>query len=113
MVKTILLSFSYLHILSAHHKNKKIMKTDRIFSPDGYLTKISFQKEVEIHGYNGKQQNDHISNDEFYAWIRELSKPERFEGYTITMTGFAYHDSKFMGDNEFVPARLKSSLCCR
>ena len=27
------------------------------------------------------------------------------------MTGFVYHDSKFMGDNEFVPARLVMSCC--
>ncbi len=50
-------------------------------SPDGYLTKNFFQKEVEIHGYHESNKTIHISNDEFYAWIRELSsKPERFEG---------------------------------
>ena len=81
-------------------------------SPDGYLTKNFFQKEVEIHGYHESNKTIHISNDEFYAWIRELSsKPERFEGYTITMTGFVYHDSKFMSDNEFIPARLVMSCC--
>ena len=81
-------------------------------SPDGYLTKNFFQKEVEIHGYNESNKTIHISNEEFYAWIRALSaKPEYFEGYTITMTGFVYHDSKFMSDNEFVPARLVMSCC--
>ena len=29
----------------------------------------------------------------------------------ITMTGFVYHDSKFMSDNEFIPARLVMSCC--
>ena len=73
---------------------------------------VWFQKEVEIHGYHESNKTIHISNDEFYAWIRELSsKPERFEGYTITMTGFVYHDSKFMSDNEFIPARLVMSCC--
>ena len=48
----------------------------------------------------------------FTPGLRELSsKPERFEGYTITMTGFVYHDSKFMSDNEFIPARLVMSCC--
>ena len=94
-------------------QNKKDNEKQTVSSsPDGYLTKNFFQKEVEIHGYNESNKTIHISNDEFYAWIRELSsKPERFEGYTITMTGFVYHDSKFMGDNEFVPARLVMSCC--
>ncbi len=47
----------------------------------------------------------------FTPGLELSSKPERFEGYTITMTGFVYHDSKFMSDNEFIPARLVMSCC--
>ena len=100
-------------LIFASVKNKKDNeKQTASSSPDGYLTKNFFQKEVEIHVYHESNKTIHISNDEFYAWIRELSsKPERFEGYTITMTGFVYHDSKFMSDNEFIPARLVMSCC--
>lgn len=97
-------------------QNKQDSKTDNNAtapsSPDGYLTKNFFQKKLELHGYSEMNKTIHVSNEEFYAWIRELSsKPERFEDYTITMTGFVYHDNKFMSDNEFVPARLVMSCC--
>lgn len=53
-----------------------------------------------------------ISNDEFYLWIMEIySNMDKYEGYTITMTGFVFKDQEYLYENEFVPARLAMTCC--
>ena len=37
--------------------------------------------------------------------------PFEFEDYRITVTGMMFHDPQFMGEQEFIPARLLM-VCC-
>lgn len=53
-----------------------------------------------------------IGADDFYPWIIEIySNIDKYEGYTITMTGFVFMDQEYLSENEFVPARL-AMVCC-
>ncbi len=53
-----------------------------------------------------------VSNEDFGLWISELYvNMEKYEGYTVSITGFVFKDSKELGENAFVPMRLMMSCC--
>lgn len=53
-----------------------------------------------------------VSDDSFGMWLSEIYlNMEKYEGYTITMTGFIFKDPELLDEDEFVPARLMMSCC--
>lgn len=63
-----------------------------------------------LSGLDAANKTISVSNDEFYSWIVEIyTNLDKYEGYTITVTGFVFKDPKYK--NEFVPARLAMTCC--
>lgn len=53
-----------------------------------------------------------VSNDDFGMWLSEIYMDmEKYEGYTVVMTGFVFKDPEILKEDEFVPARLMMSCC--
>ena len=53
-----------------------------------------------------------ISDDEFYQWISEIySNMDKYEGYTVSVTGYVLKGTDYLGENEFVAARLAMTCC--
>ncbi|MFT4104706.1 MAG: TIGR03943 family protein [Lacrimispora sp.] len=53
-----------------------------------------------------------VSDDSFGMWLSEIyMNMKKYEGYTITMTGFVFKDPELLNEDEFVPARLIMSCC--
>ncbi|MEG6520715.1 TIGR03943 family putative permease subunit [Desulfotomaculum sp. 1211_IL3151] len=53
-----------------------------------------------------------VSNDDFGLWLSEIyTSMDKYEGYTVVMTGFVFKDPETLKENEFVPARLMMSCC--
>lgn len=53
-----------------------------------------------------------VSDDSFGMWLSEIyMNMEKYEGYTIVMTGFVFKDPELLEEDEFVPARLIMSCC--
>ncbi len=60
------------------------------------------------------EENKHIDmvEEEFYQWVLEIyANIDKYDGYTISMTGFVLKDPDSMADNEFIPARLVMTCC--
>lgn len=53
-----------------------------------------------------------VSNDDFGMWLSEIfANMDKYEGYTVIMTGYVYKDPSFMKSDEFAPVRLMMSCC--
>ena len=53
-----------------------------------------------------------VSNDDFGKWTSEVYVyPEKYEGYTIVMTGYVLKEPDWFEEDEFVPARLMMTCC--
>ena len=53
-----------------------------------------------------------VSNDDFSVWLSEIyMNVEKYEGYTVVMTGFVFKDPETLKEDEFVPARPMMSCC--
>lgn len=71
---------------------------------DGYSTDLS--------GLDVANKKITVSNDDFGMWLSEIYvNLEKYEGYTVVMTGFVFKDSETLKEDEFVPARLMMACC--
>ena len=53
-----------------------------------------------------------VSDDDFGTWISEIyTNMQKYEGYTVVMTGFVFKDNQTFQKDEFVPARLMMTCC--
>lgn len=53
-----------------------------------------------------------VSDEEFYPWLSEIfGNMNKYEGYTISLTGYVLKDTTYLGENEFIPARLAMTCC--
>lgn len=53
-----------------------------------------------------------VSNDDFGIWLSEIyMNMEKYEGYTVVMTGFVFKDPEIIKEDQFVHARLMMSCC--
>lgn len=67
---------------------------------------------ADTPGLDEANKNIVISNDHFSMWLTKLyMEMERYEGYTVTVTGFVYNDPALFKEDEFVAARLMMSCC--
>lgn len=65
-----------------------------------------------IPGLSVKTKTIAISNANFGAWYDLLQKaPERFAGYTVTMTGFVHRIPTTLGANQFLVSRPLMTCC--
>ncbi|MHB8061310.1 MAG: TIGR03943 family putative permease subunit [Ruminiclostridium sp.] len=68
--------------------------------------------EAGLPGLDTANKKITVENDEFYTWIAEVyTNMDKYEGYTIAITGYVFKDPQYFARNEFVPARL-SMTCC-
>lgn len=68
--------------------------------------------EAGLSGLDAANKKITVGNDEFYPWIAEFyTNMDKYEGYTISITGFVFKDEESLAENEFVPARL-AMVCC-
>lgn len=67
---------------------------------------------AELPGLDAANKKITVSDDNFGMWYSEIyMNMEKYEGYTITITGYVYKDPEVFEKNEFVPARLMMSCC--
>ncbi|KPU43864.1 hypothetical protein OXPF_25690 [Oxobacter pfennigii] len=67
---------------------------------------------ADLPGLDAENRKITVSNDDFGVWLSEIYiNMERYEGYTVVMTGFVFKDPNILNDDEFVPARLTMSCC--
>ncbi len=65
-----------------------------------------------LSGMDAANKKITVDNDEFYPWIAEIyTNMDKYEGYTISITGFVFNDPEYLAEDEFVPARL-AMVCC-
>lgn len=69
-------------------------------------------EEVELLGLDEANKEIVIQNEDFWKWTSEIyENMNRYEGHTVTMTGFVLKDPTVLKRNEFVPARLVMTCC--
>jgi putative membrane protein len=65
-----------------------------------------------LSGLDSVNKTITVDNDEFYQWLVEIfENMDKYEGYSITITGFVFKDSQYFAKNEFSPARLCMTCC--
>lgn len=65
-----------------------------------------------LNGLDAVNKKITVSNDDFGLWLSEIYfNMEKYEGYTIVITGFVFKDPEIFKEDEFVPARLMMSCC--
>ena len=70
------------------------------------------EPEIRLPGLDSAHKTIRISDEDFLQWVDALYKhPHQFEGYRISVKGMTFHDSRFMSETEFIPARLLM-VCC-
>jgi putative membrane protein len=66
----------------------------------------------ELPGLDEANKKITVSNDDFGMWLSEIyMNMQKYEGYTVVMTGFVFKDPNILKEDEFVPARLMMSCC--
>ncbi len=67
---------------------------------------------ANLPGLDEAKKKITVSNDDFGMWFFEICvNMEKYEGYTIVMTGAVYKDPQYMEEDEFVPSRMMMSCC--
>jgi len=67
---------------------------------------------ADLPGLDVPNKKITVSNDDFGLWFSEIYRNmEKYEGYTVVMTGFVFKDPEILKENEFVPARPMMSCC--
>ncbi len=65
-----------------------------------------------LTGIDSDKKTIVISNEEFYPWLIEICENlQKYQGYSVTMTGSVFKDSTLMSDKEFVPVRMAMTCC--
>ncbi|MDR1159596.1 MAG: TIGR03943 family protein [Syntrophomonadaceae bacterium] len=65
-----------------------------------------------LPGFDVTRKKITVSNNDFGIWASEIyMNMEKYEGYTIDMTGFVLRDPEIFMEDEFVAARLMMSCC--
>ncbi|MPW26732.1 TIGR03943 family protein [Alkalibaculum sp. M08DMB] len=66
----------------------------------------------ELPGLDTVNKKITVSNDDFGKWLSEIHmNMEKYEGYTIIMTGFVLKNSEVLEEDEFILAHLIMSCC--
>ncbi len=67
---------------------------------------------ADLPGLDTANKKITVSDDDFSMWLTVLyDNIEKYNGYTITITGYVFNDSEALQKDEFVPARLMMSCC--
>jgi putative membrane protein len=67
---------------------------------------------ADLSGLDERTKKITVGDGEFYQWIEEMFvNPDKYAGYSISMTGFVFKDQEILRPGEFVPARLVMSCC--
>ncbi|MFA5528810.1 MAG: TIGR03943 family protein [Peptostreptococcales bacterium] len=67
---------------------------------------------VDLPGLDEAKKKITVSNDDFGIWMMEIyMHMEKYQGYSIEMTGSVFKDSEFFKEDEFVPGRQMMSCC--
>jgi putative membrane protein len=67
---------------------------------------------ADLPGLDVADKKITVSNDDFGMWYSEIYvNMEKYEGYTIVITGYVFKDPELFKKDEFVPARLMMSCC--
>jgi putative membrane protein len=78
-------------------------------------TQTNMQDEYDssdLPGLDMENKKITIYDDDFGMWLSELYMDmDKYEGYTVVMTGFVFKDTEVLNENEFVPARLMMTCC--
>lgn len=81
---------------------------DETFSIDAPYEEYS----TKLPGLDDAKKKITVSNDDFGMWFFEICvNMEKYEGYTIVMTGAVFKDPRYMEEDEFVPSRMMMSCC--
>ncbi|MDR1943965.1 MAG: TIGR03943 family protein [Synergistaceae bacterium] len=82
------------------------------FTPDQMYENPSRAGNADLSGMDESAKKITVENDDFYTWLEEIFlNPDRYEGYTIRMTGFVFKDPEMLLPDEFAPVRLVMSCC--
>ncbi|TWH58967.1 putative membrane protein [Desulfitobacterium sp. LBE] len=66
----------------------------------------------ELPGLDMGNKRITVAHEDFSMWLTEMyTNIEKYQGYTVVMTGFVFNDPEFLKEDEFVPARLMMSCC--
>lgn len=89
---------------TSDYTDSSVSNTETDVSEDEYYSNMP--------GLDTANKKITVSNDDFGLWYYELyANIKKYDGYTITMTGFVFKDLQIVGENEFVPARLVMTCC--
>lgn len=89
---------------TSDYTDSSVSNTETDVSEDEYYSNMP--------GLDTANKKITVSNDDFGLWYYELyANIKKYDGYTITMTGFVFKDPQIVGENEFVPARLVMTCC--
>lgn len=68
--------------------------------------------ESTLPGLDKRNKKIIISNEDYAVWLTEIfMHMEKYEGYTVSITGFVFKDPETLGPDEFVSARMMMSCC--
>ncbi|ADY54525.1 protein of unknown function DUF1980 [Syntrophobotulus glycolicus DSM 8271] len=82
-------------------------------SDSGFNSDIpNAENSTDLPGLDTADRKITVSNDDFSLWLSEIyDNMEKYEGYTIVMTGFVFKNPEAFKRDEFLPARLMMSCC--
>ncbi len=67
---------------------------------------------TDLAGLDAAARTITVANEDFGSWMMELfANPDKYAGFTVTVTGYVYKDSTALAADQFVPARLMMYCC--
>lgn len=91
-----------------------ILPTEPIedITTDMEIDSSSKDHSIDLPGLDEANKKITVSNDDFGIWLSEIYiNIEKYQGYTIEMTGSVFKDPEIFKEDEFVPSRHMMSCC--
>lgn len=96
--------------VTSHADNNVSDPTNSV--PPNTQSTTTDDNEAGLPGLDTANKKIIVGNDKFYLWFTEVyTNIDKYEGYTIAITGYVFKDPQYFAKNEFVPARLAMTCC--
>lgn len=93
-------------------KNQNVDKSTSSELGGEYKTKDQYGSDITVHGLDLKNRSITVSDDEFLKWTNVIFlELDKFNGYSVTVTGSVMKNTDYLEKDEFVPARLVMTCC--
>ncbi|MDD4369428.1 MAG: TIGR03943 family protein [Oscillospiraceae bacterium] len=90
----------------------QISPTPEVSPTPAKTAATDLQTLTDLAGLDATAGTITVANEDFGSWMMALfANPDKYAGFTVTVTGYVFKDSTALDVDQFVPARLMMYCC--